>query len=56
MTESFFDRVDAAYAEKGKPANDADKPFSDDVCPCRVCRSDMAGIVPCMNEGGGNVQ
>ena len=34
MTESFFDRVDAAYAEKGKPANDADKPFSDDVCPC----------------------
>ena len=51
MTESFFDRVDAAYAEKGKPANDADKPFSDDVCRCVVCASDLVGIVPGVGEG-----
>lgn len=24
--------------------------FSDDVCKCLACRSDMAGLVPCWGE------
>lgn len=29
----------------------ADKPFSDDVCRCVVCASDLVGIVPCVGDG-----
>jgi hypothetical protein len=25
-------------------------PFCDDICHCASCRSDVAGIVPCMKE------
>jgi hypothetical protein len=27
-----------------------ERPFSDDICRCRTCTSDMVGIVPCMKE------
>ena len=29
---------------------EAEAPLVDDECPCPACRSDVAGIVPCMNS------
>lgn len=37
--------------EYGGPG-DAPLPIEDDCCGCAACRSDVAGLVPCLKESG----